>query len=246
MTTSEKPRAKVFEHSIHLDAHVAEVWRAISDGEELKRWFPTDARVKPGVGGSVFLSWGPACEGEAPITLWEPGRALGWTQTHPGDNGAPVQISSQFFIQADPERGGTVLKVVQSGFADGSRWDDMYDSIANGWKFEFKSLRHYLSRHKGESRASLSNPIQAPLSVAQAWRKLAAPPPRGLLKRGSLDGYIEGDFFEFTGPDDRVYRGIVAPFPTDASRARWSGSTTRSCASRSSVPATTRARRSSG
>ncbi len=32
------------------------VWHALTDAEELMRWFPPLARVEPGVGGSMFMS----------------------------------------------------------------------------------------------------------------------------------------------------------------------------------------------
>ena len=34
------------------------VWKALAEAEELARWFPLEARVTPGVGGSIWLSWG--------------------------------------------------------------------------------------------------------------------------------------------------------------------------------------------
>lgn len=212
MSSAGKPPetgpAKEFRHQVHVDASIDEVWKALSDGAELSRWFPPLARVKPGLGGSIFLSWGPACEGEGPIIIWEPGRRLGWSETHP-DPAGPVLISVIFEVQADPARGGTTVKLTHSGFGRGAKWDNMFDSISNGWKFELKSLAHYLRRHKGIDREGVWHPVPSPLSVQQAWRRMCAPAPGGLLQKGSLEGWTEGAPYEFVGPDGRTYRGIV-------------------------------------
>ncbi len=53
------------------------VWNALTEAEELTRWFPVRAKVEGGVGGSISLSWGEGAEGRAPITAWEPGRRFG-------------------------------------------------------------------------------------------------------------------------------------------------------------------------
>lgn len=33
------------------------VWRALTEAEELTRWFPLQARVTPGEGGEIWMSW---------------------------------------------------------------------------------------------------------------------------------------------------------------------------------------------
>ena len=200
------PTAKVFEHSIRLPIPIQTVWKAVSDGHELGRWFPIEARVTPPSGagkGKVFLSWGPACEGETEIQIWEPPSHLGWVESH---EGGAVQIAVDFYLQA-AAGGETVLRVVQSGFGHGAKWDDLYDSISNGWKFEFASLRHYLTRHLGQDRRCEWLPIPSPLPIEQAWRELAGVDK--LVKQGSIDGHQPGDEYRFVGPDGRTYSGKV-------------------------------------
>lgn len=199
------PGARMFESVATIDAPADIVWRALSDGEELKRWFPIESRVTPpgpdGRGGSIFLSWGSACEGEAPITIWEPQRCLAWTESH---EGGAVQIAVEFHLES---RGGqTVLRLVQSGFGRGAKWDDYYDSISNGWKFELQSLKHYLARHRGVDRSCVWLPVRCSLTVAECWARLAGVP--GVLKQGTLTGWTEGDEYQFTGPEGNRYSGI--------------------------------------
>ena len=63
-TTDTKRRS--FSMSIDIDATPEEVWRALTDAGELMRWFPLQARVTPGKGGSRVLGMGRAlCVGIA-------------------------------------------------------------------------------------------------------------------------------------------------------------------------------------
>jgi uncharacterized protein YndB with AHSA1/START domain len=48
------------------------VWQALTDACELERWFPLEARVTPGEGGSIYMSWKNEYTGESSILVWEP------------------------------------------------------------------------------------------------------------------------------------------------------------------------------
>ena len=134
---------KKVEKEIEIDATPEEVWRALTEGEELKRWFPLDARVTPGVGGVVWLSWGEGSEWEAPIEVWEPKKHLRTVD-------APTKLAVDYFIES---RGGkTILRLVHSGFGD-DMWDDELDTLSSGWASFLANLRHYLEVHPGKARS---------------------------------------------------------------------------------------------
>lgn len=73
---SERPKTKSIDLSIEIDAPADTVWEAISSAEELQRWFPLNAEIEPGVGGTVTIDWGPGCGGTADIEVWEEGERL--------------------------------------------------------------------------------------------------------------------------------------------------------------------------
>ena len=50
------------EHEIEIRAPVEDVWDAIASPEGLTRWFVEEARVEPGPGGRVRVSWGEGME----------------------------------------------------------------------------------------------------------------------------------------------------------------------------------------
>lgn len=139
---------RVLVKEIAIRAPIDAVWRALSDAEELRRWFPADARVEPGVGGKVWVSWGPGMEWEQAIDIWEPGRHL--RTSSPMPDGA-VPFATDYYIEVRGDT--TVLRLVNSGFGEGAEWDDMYFGMDGGWSYFLLNLRHYLERHAGKPRS---------------------------------------------------------------------------------------------
>jgi uncharacterized protein YndB with AHSA1/START domain len=151
---------------IVIDADLETVWKALTEGEELKRWFPLDARVTPGEGGSVWLSWGEGADWEAPITIWEPNRHLRTIDP------PPSKLAVDYVLES---RGGqTVFRIVHSGFA-ADAWDDELDTLTAGWRAFQANLRHYLERHRGKPRtmAWFRHPV-VPIPRSDAFPRLMA------------------------------------------------------------------------
>jgi uncharacterized protein YndB with AHSA1/START domain len=156
--------------TVDLKATPAQVWKALTDADELTRWFPLEAKVKPGVGGSILNSWGPGMQWESPITIWEPERHLR-TLWCPADTPEADLFGVDFFIE---DRGGGVtrLRLVHFGFAKGGHWDAMYDGVSRGWDFMTWGLKTYLEQHKGQARRMVY--VQGELGTTtkeQAWAR---------------------------------------------------------------------------
>jgi uncharacterized protein YndB with AHSA1/START domain len=139
---------RVLTKEIEIKASPEAVWRALAEAEELRRWFPADARVEPGVGGKVWVSWGQGMEWEQGIDIWEPGKHLRTTSPMPG---LAVPFATDYFIEVRGD--ATVLRLVNSGFGSGAEWDDMYFGMDGGWTYFLFNLRHYLERHPGKPRS---------------------------------------------------------------------------------------------
>jgi len=181
MTDGPARELKRLKKEIEIAASPAAVWKALTDAEELARWFPLSARVTPGADGSIFLSWGPGCEGEARITGWEPQKLLRWIEQAGGgaeSEGATIEWKLE-------QRGGTtVLRLVQSGFFAGGDWaDEYFASTEYGWGFMLVNLRHYLERHAGTPRQVAWPRVKVGVSREEAYRRLAA--PGGLFREGA-------------------------------------------------------------
>jgi uncharacterized protein YndB with AHSA1/START domain len=182
-TTIDAP-ARAFEMSLDLAASPDEVWRALTVAEELVRWFPVDAKVTPGAGGSMVWSWGENWDWTTRIDAWEPGRLLRLVQDdarpydaegRPVADGpaAPARIAIEFKLES--HRGKTRLRLVHSGFGSGAAWDDEVEGITEGWQAELASLRHYLERHRGRDRQFRIAWLSTTLSRDEAWNRLVGP-----------------------------------------------------------------------
>ncbi|MFF5258335.1 SRPBCC domain-containing protein [Actinomadura viridis] len=145
-------------HEIEIDASSDDVWRAVTDGDELTRWYAGRATSVPGEGGAVTVGWenadGGLDEGTSRIEVWEPGRRLRLVdepaEGFPAADGPTVQ---EWTIEV---RGGrTVLRLVHSGFPESDDWDGIYDSTDHGWDAFLHYLRFYLERHLGEPRLAV-------------------------------------------------------------------------------------------
>ena len=182
------------EHEILIDASIEAVWNAITDGEELTRWFVDEATVEPGVGGSITKSWGGVEMGKSRIDEWEPNRKLRVTLM-PFDMGAAKydgttpMVDEYTIARRD---GKTVLRLVSSGIPDAPEWDGFYNGIDSGWASFFRTLRHYLEHHRGKPRTTITITGKASGTLEETWpRVLAAVAPRGTVVFEQAPGILE-------------------------------------------------------
>ena len=200
-------QTRTVETELEIDAPVDAVWKALTDAKELTRWFPLQAKVRPGKGGAMWVSWGQPFEGESTIEIWEPGQHLrtGWPFTASPD-GDPRPLVVDYFLEG---RGGkTVLRLVHSGFGVGAKWDNEYEGVTRGWAFELRGLRHYLENHAGKDRRTIWVSKPTSLSPAEAIARVIG--PEGRVVRGSIEGLKEGDPYrlELVGMNQHM-EGVV-------------------------------------
>jgi len=154
MEIRRQAASQELEAQIDLEASPQDVWRALTEAEELVRWFPLQAAVEPGPGGKVHMSWDGAWEADVRIEAWEPARHLRttwpWTRE---DKVGPAESPVVVDYYIEPRAGGGArLRLVHSGFPVGEGWDDVFDGTRRGWSYELQSLGHYLEHHRGKDR----------------------------------------------------------------------------------------------
>jgi|SRR5271166_2817125 len=184
------------EREITINAPVETVWKALTDANELTKWFPLSARVTPGKGGKIFLSWGPSCEGEADIIAWEPNKKFACKE--------PLAVI-EWTLES---RGGkTVVRLVQSGFASGVDWEnEWFESTDYGWGFMLLSLRWALEVHPGATRQVVWPRQATEVTRPQAYSKLLSP---GALFREGASNLGPGDSFRVTTPSGECWTGTT-------------------------------------
>lgn len=214
---------------IEIDAPVEAVWKALIDAEELTRWFPLDADVKPGLGGKIRISWGEKFEWGFRIEIWVTEKHLRLVYNHETDFIAldeqdtkkekvakerklvteePHKLAIDYFLKA--RVGKTVLRLVHSGFGADANWHEEYDSVSRGWDTELINLRHYLEHHPGKNRTVAWARIgfQQPLDLT--WKRLMG--TNGLVHKGILDGLGEGDIYNIQTVNGDLFQGVVQYF----------------------------------
>jgi uncharacterized protein YndB with AHSA1/START domain len=158
------------ERELWIDADPDEVWRAFTEAEHLVNWFAPRAASEPGVGGYIELRWDEDAfpPNHCHILEWEPGAHLRmtWRDAPGGEHELPVELT---LARKD---GGTLLRLVHSGFLSDASWDDEFESHGRGWTHELRSLKYYLEHQFGRTRRVVMERFPVVGDVSSAWHAL--------------------------------------------------------------------------
>lgn len=146
--------SRSYEITIDLKATPEEVFRAVSEPEEIKKWFAPIVRSDKRVGGEFFISWGSETGPASIISSWDPPHHVGGYKDRsfaysnagkPVETGTARRIAVDYYIE--PLGGGiTRLRLVGSGFGDESPWDAEIESTKSGWKEFLDKLKQLLEK----------------------------------------------------------------------------------------------------
>ncbi len=143
-------RGRRLEVRMRTRATPEQVWDAWTDPEKIAHWFVDRARGKPEVGTTftwIFEKFGYEIPYE--VVVAEPGRRFAL--------GGEAPKSGPFLLEVTIAREGgeTVVTLVNSGFLDGSQWDEEYQGIVSGWTQALAILKHYLENYAGRPKQAL-------------------------------------------------------------------------------------------
>ncbi len=190
---------------VQIAAPVESVWRALTEADELVKWFPLEASVTPGEGGAIWLSWEDLAQWDQKIQIWEPNKHLQTTYVSTAPAPTPVEIAIDFHLEA--KAGGTVLRVVHSGFGADASWDTEYFGVKLGWRYELQSLQHYLEKHPGVARKVAWAKTALEVTGEQAWEMLLG--ADGFAAEGTVAGLRPGDRYSVKSTAGQVFSGVV-------------------------------------
>ncbi len=191
-----------------FDASPETVWAALSDPNEIARWFCLHARVEGKVGSEIEFNWDPLFDFKwvDQITIWEPNKRLAFAPTAETVAKEGLAYVCDFVISTD--KGKTKLKMVQSGFTTDAKWDEELESFFGGWNYELYSLWHYLTYHRGERRDVVWARLNfAELNIENPFKRLTE--STTLFEGTSLRDLKVGDRYKVKLSDTDIVEGIV-------------------------------------
>ena len=193
-------------HEIEIRVPVEDAWRALTDPDELARWFAEEASIEPREGGAYQIGWEEGAVGRRRIAVWEPGRRLRLVGEPSPDGQLPLDEPLVEDWVLEQRGGSTVVRLVESGFPDTGHWNGVYDSMELGWGLFFRGLRHYLERHRGRARVSRYFTARTARAPERVWTAVTG--PDALAADGSLPP--AGERYEITTADgDRLSGEVV-------------------------------------
>jgi len=140
------------EKSIQLRAPRSRVWRALTKPEEFGKWFGVQVTQEfvPGERVKMLFEFqGKQIEGYLTVDRLEPEGYFSW-RWHPGKPDPNVDYSKEpttlVEFHLEEVEGGTLLKVIESGFEKISlaRRAGVYDDNDGGWAAQLKNIERYV------------------------------------------------------------------------------------------------------
>lgn len=138
---------EIIELSISVKASAAEIWRALTDSDELENWWSDDMSLEPKVGGKFSEPW----EDDKRNKHLASGKVLGvknqkeitftWTEQE-----WPKEAKTECTIKIDDKGQGRVITIKHSGWetlpADMQK--QQIKDFKVGWNYHLKELKAYL------------------------------------------------------------------------------------------------------
>lgn len=138
------------EREVEFPFSIERLWRAISEPEELSRWFSDQVTMERRVGGNIRFEWEEYGTANGVIALIEPPVrfAFRWRA-----HGVPEEVtmepanSTLVLFELEPTQSGTRLKVTESGFAElpPALREATIRENTSGWESELQDLVTYLA-----------------------------------------------------------------------------------------------------
>ena len=144
------------EKSIEIAAPVSRVWKALTDYREFSDWFGVklDAPFEPGkvAAGNITYPGYEHLRFDATVQRMEPERyfSLTW-HPYPMDPGIDYASEPSTLVEFTLEKtakGGTLLRVVESGFdrIPASRRAEAYRMNEGGWEEQMKNIATHVGQ----------------------------------------------------------------------------------------------------
>ncbi len=132
----------VISRSLELGIPRGRLWQLVTDPEQLRRWFPDDARLDRRRGGEGWFEWASRGRFAVRIEHYEPPVRISWRWARdPGvDLDAGPSTLVEWVLSPTPQ-GGTRLELTESGFER----DEDREENERGWTRELGQLQELIA-----------------------------------------------------------------------------------------------------
>jgi uncharacterized protein YndB with AHSA1/START domain len=138
-------RERGYAHRIDILADASQVWRALTDAEQLTRWCSPAADIRARQGGLFRASVDRVTEFEAHIDVFEPERRL--RLMYLPSSGLPradTVMVDDFILDRVP--GGTIVRLLGSGVPATAEWDTQYWRLRTSWQQAMTRLKVFVEK----------------------------------------------------------------------------------------------------
>lgn len=135
-----RDRARGYAHRVDIAADAAEVWRALTQAENLVRWCSPEAQIRAQQGGLFRACVDRVIELEAHIDIFEPPRRLRLIYL-PSASLPPTDAPLVDDFILDSKESGTILRLLGSGIPATEEWNRQYQRLRLGWQQAMTRLK---------------------------------------------------------------------------------------------------------
>ena len=141
------------EREIYVDASPEIVFEVVSSPEHVQQWWADEAHYEPVAGSTGELVFGDRDAGGSAVGFSvieaQPPRTFSFRWTQPAGEPAEAGNSLLVTFELTPSRGGTILKMTETGFRERG-WEAAvleaeYRRHVTGWDVHLSGLETYLA-----------------------------------------------------------------------------------------------------
>jgi uncharacterized protein YndB with AHSA1/START domain len=138
-------RERGYAHRIDILADASQVWRALTEAEQLTRWCSPAADIRARQGGLFRASVDRVTEFEAHIDVFEPERRLRLMYLPTSELPRADTVMVDDFI-LDRVPGGTIVRLLGSGVPASPEWDTQYWRLRTSWQQAMTRLKVFVEK----------------------------------------------------------------------------------------------------
>jgi uncharacterized protein YndB with AHSA1/START domain len=138
-------RERGYAHRVDILADASQVWRALTDAEQLTRWCSPAAEIRARPGGLFRASVDRVTEFEAHIDVFEPERRLRLLYLPSSELPRADTVMVDDFI-LDRVPGGTIVRLLGSGVPATPEWDTQYWRLRTSWQQALTRLKVFVEQ----------------------------------------------------------------------------------------------------